>query len=49
MKNAIQMASCGMVYVPSFMKNGRGFQVILGDFLHNFRGYIVGIIDERDL
>jgi hypothetical protein len=39
MKYAIEIASCGMIYVPSFMKIGTG--------LKNLRGCNVGITDWR--
>jgi hypothetical protein len=33
MKYAVGMASCGMIYLQSFMKIGRGVQAILRVFL----------------
>jgi hypothetical protein len=30
MKHAVEMASCGMICAPSFMKIGTGVQAILG-------------------
>jgi hypothetical protein len=39
-----EMASCGMIYIPSFMKLGIGVQAILRFFLGNFNGW-----DGRDL
>jgi hypothetical protein len=30
MVHAVEMASCGMIYLPSFMKIAIGFQAILG-------------------
>jgi hypothetical protein len=35
MKYAVEMASCGMIYVPSFMKIGTGVQAILRFYLSN--------------
>jgi hypothetical protein len=49
MKYASQMASCGTMYVPSFMKIGTGVQAILKFCLRNLRGCNVGITDGRDL
>jgi hypothetical protein len=43
------MASCGMIYIPSFMKIDTGIQAILRFYIGNFRGCNVGITDERDL
>jgi hypothetical protein len=45
---AVEMASCGMIYVPSFMKIGTGVQVILRCCLRNFRGCNVDITYRRD-
>jgi hypothetical protein len=47
--DAVWIASCGMIYVPSFMKFGTGVQAILGFCLRNLRGCDVGITDRRDL
>jgi hypothetical protein len=49
MKYAVEMASGGMIYIPSFMMIGSGIQVILRLLSKNFRGCNVGIIDGRDL
>jgi hypothetical protein len=47
---AIEMAACGMIYLPSFMKIGTGVQAILRLLcLRNLRGCNVGITDRRDL
>jgi hypothetical protein len=43
MECAIEMASCGMIYIPSFMKT------IFRFCLSNLGGCNVGITDERDL
>jgi hypothetical protein len=48
MKYAVEVASCGMIYIPSFMKIGTGVQVILRFCLRNLRGCNVGITDGRD-
>jgi hypothetical protein len=37
MKYATEMASCGMIYIPSYVKIGIGVQAILGCFLRNLR------------
>jgi hypothetical protein len=44
-----EVASGGMMYIPSFMKTGTGVQAILRFCLRNLRGYNVGIADGRDL
>jgi hypothetical protein len=49
MKYAVEKASCGMIYLPSFMKIGTGVQVILKFCLRILRGCDVGISDGRDL
>jgi hypothetical protein len=41
----LEMVSCGMIYIPSFMKISRGLQAILRFCLSNFKGCNVGIID----
>jgi hypothetical protein len=46
---AVEMASCGMIYVSSFMKIGRGVQAILRFCLRNLRDCNVGTTDGRDL
>jgi hypothetical protein len=46
---AVEMASGSMIYLPSFLKIGTGFQAILRFFLSSFNGYNVGITDGRDL
>jgi hypothetical protein len=48
MKYAIEMASCGMIYIPSFMKIGRGVLARLRISLGTFRGCNIGITDGRD-
>jgi hypothetical protein len=49
MKYTVEMASCGMIYIPSCMKIGTGVQVILRVCFRNLRGYNVDVTDERDL
>jgi hypothetical protein len=49
MKYAVEMASCGMTYIPRFMKIVTGVQAILKVFLRNLRGCNVGITDWKDL
>jgi hypothetical protein len=46
MKCAVEMGSGGMIYLPSFMKIGKGVQAILRFCLSNLKGCNVGIIDE---
>jgi hypothetical protein len=43
------MDSCGIIYLPSFMKIDTGVQAILRFFLRNLRGCNVGFIDEKDI
>jgi hypothetical protein len=38
MKSAVEMASCGMIYLPSVMKIGTGVQAILRSCLGNLNG-----------
>jgi hypothetical protein len=47
MKYAVEMDSYGMMYIPSFMKIGRGVQTMLRLRLINLRGCNVGIIEGR--
>jgi hypothetical protein len=49
MKYAVEMASCGKTYLPSFKKIGRGVQAILRFRLSSFRDCNVGITDGWDL
>jgi hypothetical protein len=48
MKYPVEIASCGMIHVPSFMKIGRGIQATYKFCLRNLRGCNVGITDGRD-
>jgi hypothetical protein len=48
MMYAIQMASCGMIYLRSFVKIGTGVQSILRFCLRNLTGCNIGITDGRD-
>jgi hypothetical protein len=43
------MASCGMIYISSFMETGIGVQAILKCCLRKLRGCSVGITGGRDL
>jgi hypothetical protein len=43
----VEVASCGMIYVPSFMEIGTVVQAILRFCLRNCRGCNVGITDGR--
>jgi uncharacterized protein YraI len=49
MKNAIEMASGGMIYIPNFMKIGTGVQATLRFCLKNLRGCNVDVTAGRDL
>jgi hypothetical protein len=49
MKCAIEMASCGMICVPSFMKIGGSVQVILRFCHGNLRYYNDDITGGRNL
>jgi hypothetical protein len=42
---AVEMALWGIIYSPSFMKIGAGFQPTLRFFLNNLSGYNIGITD----
>jgi hypothetical protein len=44
---AVQMALCGLIYIPSFMKICRSVQAILRFVLRNLRGCKAGIADGR--
>jgi hypothetical protein len=44
MKYAVEVASCGMIYIPSFMKIGIGVQAILRFYLSSLKGCHVGIV-----
>jgi hypothetical protein len=48
-KYTVEMASCGMIYIRSFVKTGTGIQAILRFCLRNLRGCNVGITDGRNL
>jgi hypothetical protein len=46
---AVEMASCRMICLPSFVKIATGVQAILKFYLRNLEGYNVGITYRRDL
>jgi hypothetical protein len=46
---AIEIASCGMICILSFMKSCTGIQAIFKFGRRNLRGCNVGITDGRDL
>jgi hypothetical protein len=48
MKYPIEIALCGMICIPSFMKIGTGVQEILRFCLRNLRGCNAGISDGGD-
>jgi hypothetical protein len=47
MKYAVEMASCGMINIPSFMKTSTGVQAILRFCFRIFRGCSVDITDGK--
>jgi hypothetical protein len=47
--HSVQMASCGIIHLPGFMKIGTGFQAILRFCFSNLKECNVGISDGRDL
>jgi hypothetical protein len=49
MDYAVEMASGCRMCIPSFMKTGTVIQAIFRFRLNIFRGYNIGITDERDL
>jgi hypothetical protein len=49
MKYAVEMASGGMIYIPSFVTICSGIQVMLRLLPQQFKSCSVGIIDEREL
>jgi hypothetical protein len=46
MKYGVEMTSCDMIFLPSFMKICAGVQAILRFRLSNMNGCNVGITDE---
>jgi uncharacterized protein YraI len=48
-KYSVEIASGGMVYIPSFMTIGSGVQVIFRYCLHDLTGCSVGISEGWDL
>jgi hypothetical protein len=49
MSYAVGMASCGMIYLPGFIKICIGVQALLEFCLRNLNGCNVGITAGRDL
>jgi hypothetical protein len=49
MKNTIEMASYGIIYVPNVMKIGSGIHAILRSSLRYLSCYNFGITDRGDL
>jgi hypothetical protein len=49
MKYSVEKASCGTIYIPSFMMNGAGVQSIIRFSLSNLNGCNVGITDGKEL
>jgi hypothetical protein len=49
MKYAVEMTSCGITYVPSFLKIGGDIQAMLRFNFRNVRSCNFGVIDGRDL
>jgi hypothetical protein len=48
MTYAVEMSSCGIIYLPSLMKIATGVQEILRFYLRNLRGSNVGITEGRN-
>jgi hypothetical protein len=48
MEHGIEIVSCGMIHIPSFMNIDAGVQAILKFSLRNLRGCNVGITDRGD-
>jgi hypothetical protein len=44
MKYTIEMASCGMTYIPSFKKTGTDIQAILRFCLSNFKPVLLVLV-----
>jgi hypothetical protein len=49
MKYTVEMGSGGMIYIPGFMKTGKGIEEILMICLSNLKGCNVDITDARGL
>jgi hypothetical protein len=49
MRYTVQMASDGMIYIPSFMKISRGIQAILRVCPRNLNACNFGITDGNEL
>jgi uncharacterized protein YraI len=49
MMYGVEMASCGMTFLPSVMKIGAGVQAMLRFCLSNLNGCYVGITDGKEL
>jgi hypothetical protein len=49
MEYTVEMTSVGVIHIPSFKTIGSGAQAIIRYCLKNFRGFMAGIADERDL
>jgi hypothetical protein len=45
----VEMASCGMIFLPSFMKIGTGVRAILRFRFRNLNGCNIGITDMNEL
>jgi hypothetical protein len=48
MTGIYEMSSCGMTFLPSFMKIGSGVQAILRFRLSNLNGCNAGITDGKE-
>jgi hypothetical protein len=46
---AVEMSSCGTIFLPNFMQIGIGVQALLRFCLSNLEGCNVGITGGRDL
>jgi uncharacterized protein YraI len=49
MEYAVEMASCSMIFLPSFMKINKGVQALFRFCLSNMNGCNVGSTNGKDL
>jgi hypothetical protein len=45
----VEMASCGMIFLPAFMKIGTGVEVILRFCFSNMNGCNIDITNRKEL
>jgi hypothetical protein len=46
---AAEMASCGMICIPSFMKIGIGIQAVISFSLRNFREAVMFVLLKKGI